>query len=540
MRISYHKLYMNNIDNISARISRWYRHLAGGLFFGVSFLVFASQLSAQDRIYQEQNRPQFHFTPKANWINDPNGLVYINGKYHLYYQYYPKAINWGPMHWGHAISKDLLHWKELPIALYPDSLGYIFSGSAVYDKNNTSGLGTKARPPVVAIFTHHDPAKEKAGKTDVESQSIAFSLDEGITWTKFKGNPVVKNPGVRDFRDPKVFWYAEQNKWVMVVAASDRVRLYDSENLINWREISQFGSDRGSHGSVWECPDLFPLKAGKETKWVMTVCEGNGGPNKGSAIQYFVGDFNGKDFVSSQKKEKWLEYGPDDYAGNTWNNTDGQRLYIGWMTNLMYAGNVPATSWRGEMTLPRKLGLSKIGANYFLIQQPIAAVKKEIKSKIGVARISGTKPEEVSLSFAGNGQPVKIDVEQKKQVSSFELALSNSSGDTLKLGFDPAKKQYYIDRGGLGHMDFASGMNPVIWSPKIGESLPALEILVDRNSIEVFADGGLTVMTALFYPAQPGDYFNRIQLDKPGNPQADTKISLNVFELKSVWPVQGD
>jgi len=498
-------------------------------------LLLTTNAQAQDNTYHEANRPQMHFTPKAHWINDPNGLLYLNGKYHLFYQYYPEAINWGPMHWGHAVSKDLIHWHELPIALYPDSLGYIFSGSAVFDQHNTSGLGTAANPPMVAIFTHHDPAREKGGSTDVERQSIAYSLDEGKTWTKYAGNPVVDNPGVRDFRDPKVIWYAPENKWIMVVAASDRVRLYASKNLKQWTEISQFGKDRGSHGSVWECPDLFPMKAGKQTKWVLTVCEGNGGPNKGSGIQYFIGDFDGKAFKSEQTEARWLEAGPDDYAGNTWNNTRGRRLYIGWMTNLMYAGNVPASSWRGQMTIPRTLELDKVDDKYYLMQRPVAALQNQIKDKIGVANIAGRHGGVASLSYQANGDPVLLNIEQKKQNSGFELLFSSASGDTLKLGFDLAKNKYYIDRQKAGDMGFASGMDGVLWAPRVVNAASTLQVLLDRNSIEVFADKGTAVMTALYYPKS---YFDKVQLSKPDGTKQDVKISMDAYTLKSIWADQ--
>ena len=507
-------------------------YVVKGLFPGLLWLLASMYAQAQDSTYQEMNRPQLHFTPRTHWMNDPNGLVYVNGWYHLFYQYYPKAIDWGPMHWGHAISKDLLHWQQQPIALYPDRLGYIFSGSAVYDKNNTSGLGSRSRPPLVAIFTHHDPEKQAAGKTDVESQSIAYSLDEGKTWKKYAGNPVIDNPGVRDFRDPKVFWYAPQHKWVMVVAASDRVRLYVSKNLTAWTEISQFGPGRGSHASVWECPDLFPLKVGKLTKWVLTVSEGSGGPNKGSGIQYFVGDFDGTAFVSQQTDTRWLEYGPDDYAGNSWNNTAGRRLYIGWMTNLMYAGQVPATTWRGQLTIPRKFELLKLKGRYYLCQQPIAALEKQIRRKIGVGKISGMQPDSVSLQYEDSGYPLRINVDQKRQASSFKLTFSSVAGDSLMLGFDLAKNRYFINRNGAGEMDFAHGMDRLIWSPKITAAPCSLNILVDRNCIEVFADKGLSVMTALFFPKMP---LNRVRLSKPEDPERKTAISMEAYLLKSIW-----
>src|SRR5436190_12315842 len=207
----------------------------------------------------EVHRPQVHFSPKAHWINDPNGMVYNKGVYHLFFQYHPGSSIWGPMHWGHATSKDLIHWKELPVAIYPDNIGTIFSGSAVVDKNNTSGFGKKGQTPLVAIFTQHDMQGEKSGRNDFQNQSLAYSLDNGKTWIKYSNNPVLKNPGITDFRDPKVMWYAPQQKWIMTLATKDRISFYSSKNLKDWTKESEFGENTGAHGGVWECPDLFEL-----------------------------------------------------------------------------------------------------------------------------------------------------------------------------------------------------------------------------------------------------------------------------------------
>ena len=229
--------------------------------------------ATNDKLYAEKYRPQFHFTPKEMWMNDPNGMVYYQGEYHLFYQYHPKSMVWGPMHWGHATSKDLVHWTHLPIALYPDSLGLIFSGSAVVDKNNSTGLGTNDNPPLITIFTYHSVEQEKAGRNDYETQGIAYSLDKGMTWTKFEHNPVLKNPGMRDFRDPKVFWHEQSEKWVLTLAAGDHIELYDSPDLKTWTKLSEFGKEYGAHGGVWECPDLFPLTvAGESTQIGRASC----------------------------------------------------------------------------------------------------------------------------------------------------------------------------------------------------------------------------------------------------------------------------
>ena len=258
--------------------------------------------------YNEKHRPQYHFSPEANWMNDPNGMVYLDGEYHLFYQYYPDSTVWGPMHWGHAISEDLVHWEHMPIALYPDSLGWIFSGSAVYDEKNTSGLGQDGKGPLVAIFSHHSQAVEMTGSDKYQYQSIAYSNDKGRSWTMYDGNPVVPNPGIRDFRDPKVVWHDASQQWVMALAALDHLMIYGSPDLISWNLLSEFGNDIGSHDGVWECPDLFPIvdDQGQE-RWVLIQNMNPGNPNGGSGVQYFIGDFDGREFKVDDQFMKLLE-----------------------------------------------------------------------------------------------------------------------------------------------------------------------------------------------------------------------------------------
>lgn len=265
------------------------------LAFSLLALAFAGQAQTAAPVppATPQYRPAYHFTPAAHWMNDPNGMVYYQGTYHLFFQYYPDGMVWGPMHWGHATSPDLVSWKEQPIALYPDKLGMIFSGSAVVDVNNTAGFGKNA---MVAIFTHHNSEEEKKGQNKHEYQSLAYSLDAGKTWKKYEGNPVLPNPGIADFRDPKVSWYEAGKKWVMTLATKDRITFYSSSNLKNWTKESEFGEKLGAHGGVWECPDLFPMTLNGKTHWVLIVNLNPGGPNGGSGTQYFVGNFDGKYF----------------------------------------------------------------------------------------------------------------------------------------------------------------------------------------------------------------------------------------------------
>ncbi|WP_075594272.1 glycoside hydrolase family 32 protein [Pseudoalteromonas sp. PAB 2.2] len=260
----------------------------------------------------EAFRPAYHFTPPQNWMNDPNGMVYYKGEYHLFYQHNPNDTVWGPMYWGHAISKDMVNWEHQPIKLFPDEHGTIFSGSAVIDWQNTSGLGSKENPPMVAIFTYHNEEKAKAGDIDFQTQGIAYSLDKGRTWTKYEDNPVLKNPGIRDFRDPKVSWDLQTNSWIMVLAQDDHIGFYSSKDLKNWQQESTFGADWGSHAGVWECPDLIRVRieGTDKYKYVLLVSINPGAPNGGSGTQYFVGDFDGKKFVLDKQYQSMLKSTP--------------------------------------------------------------------------------------------------------------------------------------------------------------------------------------------------------------------------------------
>lgn len=446
--------------------------------------------------YKETHRPQLHFSPQKGWMNDPNGMVYHDGIYHLFYQYYPDSTVWGPMHWGHATSKDLVTWKELPIALYPDSLGMIFSGSAVVDKNNTAGFGKNA---LVAIYTQHNAALAKKGANDFENQSIAYSHDHGNTWTKYQANPVLKNPGIRDFRDPKVFWHDRSNKWVMALAVMDHIRFYSSPNLKNWQLESEFGKSIGAHGGVWECPDLFPLKEGNREVWVLIVNLNPGGPNGGSATQYFVGDFDGNRFVPYDTATKWLDYGPDEYAGITWANTGGRKIFYGWMSNWQYANVVPTKNWRSAMTIARDLNLQKIAGKYFVSSQPVyelyqRSIKKYRKQNITAKNFS------VTNAFGELKSPSILHFESS-EIKSFSVKLFNEVNEALVVGFDAKTNQYYIDRRNSGKVGFENGFAVLHTAPRfINDKAVTFTLVIDATSVELFADNGLTVMTAIFFP----------------------------------------
>ncbi|MEZ4773055.1 MAG: glycoside hydrolase family 32 protein [Bacteroidia bacterium] len=489
--------------------------------------------------YQEAHRPQFHFSPPSKWMNDPNGMFFYEGEYHLFYQYYPDDVVWGPMHWGHAVSPDLIHWEHLPIALYPDSMGYIFSGSAVVDHQNTSGLAPDGQVPLVAIFTYHDPEGEKAGRNDYQYQGIAYSLDKGRTWTKYEGNPVVPNPGLKDFRDPKVFWHEKSQQWVMIFARGNQVRLYHSPNLKEWTMSSEFGETYGSHGGVWECPDLFELPVNGDPnrkKWVMLLSINPGGPNQGSATQYFVGDFDGKTFTSDNPSEQtlWLDYGADNYAGVTWSDipdSDGRRLFLGWMGNWLYAMRVPTDPWRSAMTIPRTLELISTSAGIRLKTEPVAElqlIRGEEKSIDG-ATVSGIMPvikdsgtlAELVLSFDMAGS----------SATEFGLELTNDKGEKVRIGYEKAGDRFFIDRTQSGKIDFADEFPGVHYAPNVpGSSAISMHLLVDVASVELFAQDGQVVMTDIFFPNEP---FVRMNLFSEGGNVTFT--GGKITGLKGIW-----
>ncbi len=469
--------------------------------FLLLFLCTLNIVSAQSDA-DKKYRPLFHFTPPAHWMNDPNGMVWYNGVYHLFYQHYPKASVWGPMHWGHATSKDMIHWEHQPIALYPDSVGMIFSGSAVYDPANTSGFGTKGKGPLVAIFTSHNDVWERAGRNDFENQSLAYSNDGGKNWTKYAGNPVLKSPNIRDFRDPKVSWYTPGNKWVMTLAVQDRIHFYSSPDLKNWTKESEFGVNIGAHGGVWECPDLFSLDFEGKKIWVLIVNLNPGGPNKGSATQYFVGDFDGKQFTPFNQNTKWIDYGPDEYAGITWSNTGDRKIFLGWMSNWLYADKVPTESWRSATTVPRDLSLKKVGDEYYVASMPspeINSIRKAASRRMNI-QVKPSGEERPAFKETGVMGSIELSAMNDKD---FELVLSNDGGEELLIGYDPGKNEYYLDRTKAGLSDFNKEFASRSVAPRLAESKEiSLTILVDVASVELFADGGLTVMTGIFFPKE--------------------------------------
>lgn len=488
-----------------------------------------TEKSAAADEYNEIHRPQVHFSPKAHWMNDPNGMVYFDSTYHLFYQHYPDSTVWGPMHWGYATSRDLVRWEHQPIALFPDSLGYIFSGSAVVDVNNTSGFGEDGKVPLVAIFTHHDPKGEKAGDIDFQTQSIAYSLDAGKSWTKYEANPVLKNPGIKDFRDPKVMWHEPSKQWIMTLATKDRVTFYASPNLKDWNKQSEFGSDVGAHGGVWECPDLFALDYQGEEVWVLLVSINPGGPNKGSATQYFTGKFDGKRFVPFQTDTRWVDYGTDNYAGVTFSNTGKRKVFMGWMSNWLYANVVPTEKWRSALTVPRDLNLEKVDGKYFLTSFPVPELASLEEKPVIVDLNDKTSTGNVSEKIGTLSGPAKLSFSLKK-TGPFSIILSNSAGQQIEVGFDAENNHYFIDRTKAGKEDFWPGFAGRHTGPRLSKAANMeVTLIVDNASVEFFADNGLSVMTDVFFPDSP-------LTDVTVSYASETPLkTLQYALLKSIW-----
>lgn len=478
------------------------------LFIIIVFPIIV--LGQQNDTQIEPHRPYIHFTPQKGWMNDPNGMVYYNGTYHLFFQHNPDSTVWGPMHWGHAVSRDLIHWEEKEIALYPDNLGTIFSGSAVIDKENTAGFGKDA---MVAIYTNHSHELEDKGVDTFQTQSIAYSLDQGRSWTKYAGNPVLRNPGIRDFRDPKVFWFEPLNQWIMSLAVADHIEFYSSPDLKSWVKESEFGKAIGAHGGVWECPDLISFDVEGKKVWILIVNINPGGPNGGSATQYFVGDFDGHSFHPRDTEIRWLDYGPDEYAGVTWSNTGSEKIFLGWMSNWSYANVVPTERWRSAMTVPRKLTIRSINGDYILRSEPVKNIDNASKVVFKSSQVNQSSIPIVTENKVSKNA-YKLDI-SLKDASNFSVVLSNEMGEQTVIGFDAPAHQYYIDRTRSGKVSFEKGFAGRFTAPRfIEKGKIDLTLIIDRASVEVFADGGLTTMTSIFFPTQ--DY-NNISIETPKN-----------------------
>ena len=476
-----------------------------------------------DMANKEMFRPVYHHTPAYGWMNDPNGMFYKDGVYHLYFQYNPYGSVWGNMHWGHSTSTDLMHWNFEGCAIVPDAWGAIFSGSCVVDHNNTAGFGKGA---VVAFYT----SAKATPWGDVQSQSMAYSLDNGKTFTKYEGNPILTS-SEKDFRDPKVFWYAPGKHWVMILAVGQHMEIYSSANLKEWKKESEFGAMQGAHGGVWECPDLveIPVEGTREKKWVL-ICNLNpGGPFGGSAAQYFVGSFDGKKFVNeSPTQTKWMDWGKDNYATVTWNNApDGRCIALGWMSNWQYANNVPTRQYRSANTLARDLTLYREGQELYLKSTPSVEVKKARGEKVSISSFKVSDKHEVMLFNDGQGAYEIEMVIQNAGASKIGFALLNEKGEKVDMYYDLNRKLFVMDRSESGIVDFSRDFPAVTVAPVNTDKELTLRLFVDCSSVEAFGEDGKFVMTNLVFPSVP---YRKMSLESDKN--GYVVKSLNVYKLQ--------
>lgn len=444
---------------------------------------------------REKFRPTYHFSPLYGWMNDPNGMVYKDGEYHLFYQHNPYGSKWGNMHWGHAISKDLINWEHRPDAITPDALGTIFSGSAVVDTDNTAGFGAGA---IVAIYTQN---------SDRQVQSIAYSTDNGRSFTKYENNPVLTSDA-RDFRDPKVFWHKETQRWIMLLAVGQEMQIFSSSNLKDWAFESSFGEGQGAHGGVWECPDLFelPVDGTNEKKWVLLCNLNPGGPFGGSATQYFVGTFNGKEFVNeSPSKTKWMDWGKDHYATVTWSDApDNRRIAIAWMSNWQYANDVPTSQYRSPNSVPRDLSLFTVDGETYLQSAPSPELLKlrDISKKRSF-KVNGTRT--IKDMIAGNEGAYEIELTIENQHADvIGFRLYNDKGEEVDMQYDMKEKNFSMDRRKSGDVGFNENFPMLTWTTiESGKDELKLRLFVDKSSVEAFGDGGRFVMTNQVFPSEP-------------------------------------
>lgn len=448
-----------------------------------------------DTSNREKFRPAYHFSPLYGWMNDPNGMVYKDGEYHLFYQYNPYGSKWGNMNWGHAISKDLVTWEHLPVAIAPDALGTIFSGSAVVDSDNTAGFGAGA---IIAIYTQN---------SDRQVQSIAYSTDNGRSFTKYENNPVLVSEA-RDFRDPKVFWYEGTKRWIQVLAVGQEMQIFSSSNLKDWTYESSFGEGEGAHGGVWECPDLFeiPIEGTNEKKWVLLCNLNPGGPFGGSATQYFVGTFNGKKFINeSPSKTKWMDWGKDHYATVTWSDApDNRRIAIAWMSNWQYANDVPTSQYRSPNSVPRDLSLFSIDGGIYLKSAPSPELLKlrDISKKRSF-KVSGTRTVKEMIPDNEGAYEIELTI-KNQQADIIGFRLYNDKGEEVDMQYDMKENKFSMDRRKSGDVGFNENFPMLTWTAiESGKDELKLCLFVDKSSVEAFGDGGRFAMTNQVFPSEP-------------------------------------
>ena len=477
-----------------------------------------------DTANTEKFRPAYHHTPAYGWMNDPNGMFYKDGVYHLYFQHNPYGSTWGNMNWGHSYSTDLVHWTYAGDAITPDAWGTVFSGSAVVDKDNSAGFGRNA---IVAFYTSAKPTPWG----DAQMQSIAYSTDDGKTFEKYPGNPVITSTE-KDFRDPKVFWYAPGKHWVMMLAVGQEMQIWSSADLKDWKYESSFGAKQGAHGGVWECPDLveLPVEGTKEKRWVL-ICNINpGGPFGGSATQYFVGTFDGKKFTNQfPTKTKWMDYGKDHYATVTFSNApDGRCVALGWMSNWQYAAVVPTKQYRSANTIARDLTLYRQGGDLLLKSAPSKEIEKARSTKKSVPQFNVSDSYEIASLLDGNDGAYEIEMEIKNNgAEKIAFTLQNAKGENVMMYYDTATRQFVMDRSNSGETSFSPDFPAMTVAPAADVDDIRLRLFVDRSSIEAFGDGGKFVMTNIVFPAEP---YNKMKFESVRG--SFTVKKMNVYKLK--------
>ena len=481
--------------------------------------------------YKEPYRPHYHFSPHHNWTNDPNGLVYFKGEYHLFYQYNPMGDKWGHMSWAHSVSKDLVHWQALPLAIPEDEKNMIFSGSCVVDKNNTSGFAQKpGQTPMVAVYTAHIIPDKSKPDDYMQTQHIAYSLDDGRTWTKYAGNPVL-DLHKKDFRDPKVFWYQPGKKWIMVTVLPNEhiMQFHSSPDLKTWTHLSDFGP-AGDVSGIWECPDLLQVPINGQPgkfKWVLMN-------SQQFTMQYFVGDFDGAVFHNENPTDTILrpDYGPDFYAGITYNNLPPGEdpVLIGWANNWKYAQSIPTSPWRSAMSLPRSLRLKKAGNTWTLLQQPV----KALQTLRGAPVEWKNKSISNEMAFPAKGQVLELDAElipAKGVLCGIRLAASDGQGIIIK--YDAAGQQLTIDRSKTGNINFDNQFAAVSSATArvpLQQGKLRLHAFLDKSILEVYTNDGASVLTTQLFSAANLDGI--VFFSENGTTRV---LSGRVWSLKSIW-----
>lgn len=471
----------------------------------IAILLIALYACQSDKAMEKDRYiPRLHFTSGSGWTGEPAGLVYDDGEYHLFYQYNPADAMYGNIHWGHAVSRNLVEWQILPVALSPDSAGFLNSGSVVTDRRNTSGLGVGGETPFIAFYTYH----ASDGEPFV---AMAYSLDKGHSWKKWD-SPLLSPKEGETLQSAHVAWSEEYEKWIMTVSTGSSISFYASSDCRQWAFMSDFHYPE-RHGSQWEGSDFFPLpvEGTDQTKWILLVNMGNGPTDGASATRYFIGDFDGTSFRISQTKELWLDYGKDNYAGSTFNGLPpGNRISIGWMNCWEYANLLPTDGWRGSMTFPRSLSLVKEGKHYVLSSAPVTSLEAYSGKKHAIASkpVKLSDGKRITQTLPASGKPfiIRLKFDNKDNMAiwrarDYGIYLLTKSGKRLSVGYQNELSYYYIDRSDLVSEPFSDTFGQLMGATyRSEETVSDWQILIDHSSVELFADKGRIAMTALCYP----------------------------------------